>query len=78
MIRRYCDGCGDDIETSAVSERIEGKHRRRGPSGSVDVLVEVIVGTNGTWNKGDLCRGCVIDAVNSFDTRPKSAQAVSA
>lgn len=60
-IRRYCDGCGDEIVRNAVTERIEGSHEAR--SGCA-VQVSVMVGVgSGHINNGDLCVVCVLDAV---------------
>jgi len=79
MIRRFCDACGDEIERNYVSERLTGIKKFRRDGSILAVQVEVTVGTGllspdgPTWNKGDLCIGCVIDTVTSLDPRPQAA-----
>lgn len=62
MIRRYCDLCGQEISGSdnAVTNRIKVRHGR--------LLVEVIVGMDSTWNRGDACRACVREAIRVGET----------
>lgn len=51
-IRRYCDRCGTEISRSATTHRI-----RRQLDG---IQIEVMVGWQGTWNAGDVCRPCTV------------------
>lgn len=69
MIRTFCDQCGSELigdKSNATSVRLEGQ--------SGKIVVQVMVGTHGKnsvgWNTGHFCAGCVIDAVNTLDTRP--------
>lgn len=75
MIRRFCDACGTEIQQNYVSERLVAeKTFRRGRSPSpLNVKVECMVTVDGTSNKGDLCRDCIIDTVVMADTRPREA-----
>ena len=70
MIVRYCDCCGveidDDNRINAASHRLQGEIEK---AGKVLLRVEAITGGNDTWNKGDFCKYCVIDAINSADDR---------
>lgn len=79
MIKRFCDACGMEIDRNAVSERVHGEHnvRRKDKAVPLRISVEVTVGTDGTVNKGDLCVGCVIDAVASLDPRPREMDRAS-
>ena len=61
MIRKYCDCCGEEIvEESAACHRIKGKSTRN----RTPVEVEVHVAMNGTWNRGEICRACVVSIVH--------------
>jgi hypothetical protein len=65
MIKRFCDNCTveltDITNPNRVSDRIQGRVGH--------IMVEVIVGTDGTWNHGDLCTTCVLDAVAQLTLR---------
>ena len=58
MIRVYCDVCDQEIADrgNTVAHRI----KRDSFLDNQRVMVEVIVGIGGTWNKGHLCRDCLI------------------
>lgn len=66
MNRTYCDVCGDDLDDRqhVVSDRLNGDTLLRGPNGTIRVKVEIVCGTGQTWNAGDLCRPCLMRAVN--------------
>jgi hypothetical protein len=65
MIKRFCDVCKAEITSKnccksgkvvgSVSDRITGSH------GSV--MFEIITGCRGSWNTGDFCRFCVLEAI---------------
>ena len=42
--------------------------------GKPKVMFEVVVGLDGAWNAGDICKHCVIDAVNAADDRPTTCE----
>lgn len=63
MIRYYCDACGTE-----VSERENVVENRPNKSdlflnGKGRLCVEIISGTDGTWNHGQLCRACLLKLV---------------
>lgn len=77
-IKHFCDVCGEDINENVVSQRL--KHDtllRTRKGGMVKVMFEITVGTEGTWNSGDLCRDCLFNALGRFDNRPIAAPEVS-
>jgi len=72
MIKVYCDCSGDEItDRNRIDERHfrlkaevvsrDGKHRMQ---------VEVMTGLDGTSNRGEFCKYCVIHAVQMADDRP--------
>ncbi len=71
MIHRYCDCCGEEItDTNRIRfdhERLRGEIRSK--RGHVLLRVEVITAMNGTWNAGDFCKYCVLDALYAADDR---------
>jgi len=74
MIQRLCDVCGKVTDRNYVTERFKGISTYRDPtnrSEHVKVEVEIMVGINGTRNDGDICKGCLIDAVAYHDDRPE-------
>lgn len=79
MIRRFCDCCSAEITDA---NRIDGEHHRltarlKRKSGVATLSVEVICAHDSTWNAGDFCKHCVIDAINEADDRPRHADAVA-
>lgn len=72
MKKTFCDCCGDEMD-DVRPERLKGHVRR----GKYIINFEVMTGLNkpddtGTSMKnGDICRYCIIDAVNSLDDRPQ-------
>lgn len=85
MIRRYCDVCEGEIKRNYVDERLTPADAHFGkPTQGINVGVllaqgkprvqfEVTVGVGPTWNKGDLCRDCLLSAIASCDQRPRSS-----
>jgi len=53
MIRYFCDICRAEIEKP--ERQIEGAHGR--------LKLRVIRALDGTWNGGQVCRDCVVNAV---------------
>ena len=76
MIRRYCDRCNEEITDR---NKIEDLGRVKTFVQSVDktkrLSVEIITSKNGTYNEGDFCKYCVIDAVNALDDRTVEEEA---
>lgn len=71
MIRRFCDACGAEVEKNYVMDRLIATKTFRQEAKQVEVKVECIVTIDGTTNKGEMCRDCVIDTVDMADTRPR-------
>lgn len=74
MIQRLCDVCGDVIDRNYITERFKETSTHRHPTDrfkDVKVTVEIMAGINGTTNAGEICKGCLIDAVAYHDDRPK-------
>lgn len=72
MIRQYCDCCDAEItdknKIDDTNFRLTGEIKRKG---SIMLSVEVITSKDKTWNDGDFCKYCIIDAINEADDRPK-------
>lgn len=62
-IKRYCDACGSEVQRNYVADRLKGDSHTSGPEGSIRVMVELTLGINGTWNRGEFCGMCALDAV---------------
>lgn len=59
MTKYFCDGCGMPMAEAPHGNRIKRTFGR--------VSVEVLVALDGTWNGGEICRSCVIQAVAQGD-----------
>lgn len=64
MIRRYCDVCGEQIDSSFAIQRIKGTAQIYGQRRHTTVAVEVMVGVGRDVNTGDICAKCVVAAVH--------------
>lgn len=65
----FCDLCGNKIERNVIHDRIEFETVKKRPDGTdLKIMVKVMVGTNGIWNKGDLCSPCLISTVEELPT----------
>ena len=76
MIKTFCDCCGEEI--SGDNELKGGTIGRLGArvksaNAMKELKVEVITVKDGTYNAGDFCLYCVLDALNSADKRPRAA-----
>ena len=81
--RRYCDLCEAEITLDneagftakpsdiLLSSRLDGKYSSR--RNSNEIRFQISIALNGIWNGGDVCKHCIIDAVNSLDDRPRAA-----
>lgn len=71
MIKRYCDCCGDEIiDRNKIDDnlsRLTGALRK--PGGTSLLKVQVITAKDSSWNKGEFCKYCVIDALMKADDR---------
>ena len=77
MIRYFCDVCDNELtdENKIVggAGRIQRLCHESAPIKEEKVMFEVTTGTvGGTWNSGDFCKYCVIDAINKLDDRPRA------
>ena len=69
MLKRFCDVCGVEIfGPTALSGRMTAEIKRA----SAALKIEIITAKDSTWNDGDFCKYCIIDAVNQLDDRPKA------
>jgi hypothetical protein len=55
MIREYCDMCDDEVKHNFVDKRLKRTLKR--------ASIEVLVAMDGTWNKGHICRDCLLDVI---------------
>lgn len=65
MIKRFCDVCGSEIVDGNMADSVDCRGR---VSGVINykphtVGVEVIVGVDGVKNAGEVCKWCILDAV---------------
>lgn len=75
MIKRFCDCCGDEItdrnvinrDLNRVTATVTGCSGRK-------FTVQVMAALDETWNAGDWCKYCVIDAIKEADDRPRLVQ----
>lgn len=71
MKKTFCDCCADEIP-DVRPERLSGQSRR----GKYVINFEIMTGLNEpnqtgiSMNNGDICKYCIIDAVNTLDDRP--------
>lgn len=69
MTKRFCDCCGSEItehNTVGDSNRLAAQIIK---DGLVVLKVEVVTAKSTTWNDGDFCKYCVIDAIKKSDDR---------
>jgi len=73
MIRRFCDVCDNELtsENAVTGEKGRLTSEVHPKAGGL-LMFEVATGHNGTWNGGDFCKYCVIDAINKLDDRPRA------
>lgn len=83
MIKYHCDVCGGEIEdqencanpaTRLKGEKDFGIYWGERHGQSITVGFEIMVKVGSTWNAGELCKFCLIGAINYLDTRPKEAR----
>lgn len=75
MIKHYCDQCGAEItEANECKQHFytfeDGSGRLGGRLGVLGFSITTGNADTRTWNSGDWCKYCVIDAVKSLDDRP--------
>ena len=72
MTRTYCDQCHVEMtEQNAPKFACPTNSLNRLQASIGHLMVEVIVAQNNTWNKGDYCKYCVLDALYKLDDRDK-------
>ena len=70
MIKHFCDVCGNELtDENCVPHDAGRPHRLRYDKSTL--MFEITTGLKGTWNSGDFCKYCVIDAINKLDDRPR-------
>lgn len=74
MLKHFCDKCGDEItDANAASGGFPDERRLGGTIEATDDhpawSVTILTATEGDWDRGDFCRGCVIELVNTLDDR---------
>lgn len=77
-IKHFCDNCGHALDSgNALGKGNVLKVESDMPSrGGVALYVHLTASTSpGGSPVGDLCKHCIIDAVNKLDDRPKQAPA---
>jgi len=74
MKKAFCDICGVEIDKTNSCTHPFNRINARLSRGSQTLGVEVITKLNDTYNKGDFCKYCVIDAVNKADDRHKKSE----
>lgn len=74
MIKRFCDICGNEITrgNSIVSETPGGRLGAKIKKNGAELKVEMLTSVDGTANKGDVCKYCVLDALYKLDDRPQA------
>ena len=75
MIKHFCDQCAVEITEGNECKQhfplfADGHRRLGGRDRRLGFSVMVGDAENKTWNSGDFCKYCVIDAVKSLDDRP--------
>ncbi len=66
MIKYYCDVCREEIkegEQNYVSETLE--HSQEYKTGKV--TINVMVGIDDVFSRGQLCKKCLIEVMRSFE-----------
>lgn len=73
MIKTYCDYCEREIDDSNKVGEIDHLHRLSTTleKGALKLKIQVVTGSNTSWNSGDFCKYCVLDALYTLDDRPK-------
>jgi len=72
VIKRYCDKCGDEIIDKNKIEKNAFRTTIRTDNSNIALMqIEIIPSKNFVWADSDLCKYCVIDAINKLDDRPK-------
>ena len=70
MIRRFCDVCDNELTSDNAITGEKGRLTSEvHPKAGGFLMFEVHTGHNGSWNAGDFCKYCVIDAINKLDDR---------
>lgn len=61
MTKTFCDVCEKELKKDYVSERLSYTDNPAiaDMGKGTGIMIEVEVGKNGTWNKGNICLGCL-------------------
>lgn len=65
MTRYFCDGCGEELVPDRITNRDQQGRLfgRVAIPGEHTMFVQVIAGTDQTWNRGDFCNACIATAL---------------
>lgn len=72
MIKHFCDVCDNELTEENRIKGEKGRLRSERERPGQRIMVEVTAGLSGSWNAGDFCKYCVIDAINMLDDRPRA------
>jgi hypothetical protein len=61
VIKRYCDGCNQEITRNYVIEQFNPSIRLN----DTLVTLEVTIAINDLWNAGDLCLDCLKQCIRT-------------
>lgn len=64
-VKRYCDICEAELERNYVGDRLKGQTFMSGPHRGTHIGVEVMLQVDGTWNAGELCGDCAMEALDA-------------
>ncbi|MEA1998138.1 MAG: hypothetical protein U9N61_02260 [Euryarchaeota archaeon] len=67
-IKSFCDVCGKELGRNYVSDRLNvryhyNKDNEDPERGNQCITCNVEVGVNNTWNKGEICKECLLKAL---------------
>lgn len=72
-VKHFCDHCGDalgvhnEVPVTAARACFTSEPKK-------GLMFSVTTGLDGTWNAGDFCKYCIIDAICNADDRPRPAE----
>ena len=63
MIKIFCDRCGKETKENMVSQRLSTVIQNKI---GADCLLEIMLGVNGVWNSGVICRDCLLEMLKEL------------
>lgn len=79
MIHRFCDICGKEMTGDNIQLRVIHKTWTSGAGGEgsdkrqVHLELKIMRALNGTWNSGDVCTPCLLEAAANGEASPLKA-----